>query len=121
MHWQCRAVCACIHPFADCTLCFYICPLFNCVRPMHALAMQSSVCAFTHLLSSNCTSYFLPLHHFICAYCKCISLVVQLVLHKLIPNIQVYFAILQPLDMHTLLLFLLLGLELLEMMLSPLL
>ena len=58
-------------------LCFYICPLLNCVRPMHALAMQNSACVFTHLLSSNCTSYFVPLHHLICAYCKCISLVVQ--------------------------------------------
>ena len=57
---------------------FIYVPLLNCVRPMHALAMQSSTHAFTHLLSSNCTSYFVPFHHFICAYCKCISLVVQL-------------------------------------------
>ena len=39
---------------------------------------EQCVLAFIHLLSSNCTSYFVPFHHFICAYCKCISLVVQL-------------------------------------------
>ena len=54
----------------------FICPLLYCVSPMYKLAMLSSEHAFTHFLSSSCTSYFVPFHTYIYAFCKCISLVV---------------------------------------------
>ena len=51
-------------------------PLLYSVSSMYNLAILSSAHAFTHLLSSCCTSYFVPFHLYICAYCKCLSLVV---------------------------------------------
>ena len=60
----------------DICLCFVLCPLLYWISPMYNLAMLSSACVLTHLLSSSCTSYFVPLHTYICAFCKCIRLVV---------------------------------------------
>ena len=51
-------------------------PALLCKSNVQPGNSEQCALAITHLLSSSCTSYFVPFHHYICAYCKCISLVV---------------------------------------------
>ena len=58
-------------------LCFYIMsPALLCKSSVQSGNPEQCMLAFTHLLSSSCTYYFVPFHTYVCAYCKCISLVV---------------------------------------------
>ena len=56
--------------------CIYMCPALLCKSSIQSGNPEQCTLAFTHLLSSSCTSYFVPFHTYVCAYCKCISLVV---------------------------------------------
>ena len=56
---------------------FYIMsPALLCKSSVQSGNPEQCTLAFTHLLSSSCTYYFVPFHTYVCAYCKCISLVV---------------------------------------------
>ena len=74
---------SCSAHMVQCIAQLYVHHCFYIMSP--ALSRKSSVqfgnpeqcaLAFTHLLSSSCTYYFVPFHTHVCAYCKCISLVV---------------------------------------------
>ena len=57
--------------------CLYIMsPVLPCKSSVQSGNSEQCALVFTHLLSSSCTYYFVPFHTHVCAYCKCISLVV---------------------------------------------
>ena len=57
--------------------CLYIMsPALPCKSSVQSGNSEQCTLAFIQLLSSSCTLYFVPFHTHICAYCKCISLVV---------------------------------------------
>ena len=57
--------------------CFYIMsPALSCKSSIQFGNPEQCVLVFTHLLSSSCTYYLVPFCTHVCAYCKCISLVV---------------------------------------------
>ena len=57
--------------------CLYIMsPALPCKSSIQSGNSEQCMLAFIQLLSSSCTLYFVPFHTYVCAYCKCISLVV---------------------------------------------
>ena len=57
--------------------CLYIMsPALPCKSSVQSGNSEQCMLAFTQLLSSSCTLYFVPFHTYVCAYCKCISLMV---------------------------------------------
>ena len=57
--------------------CLYIMsPALPCKSSVQSGNSEQCMLAFIQLLSSSCTLYFVPFHTYVCAYCKCISLVV---------------------------------------------
>ena len=62
----------------SCTfICFYIMsPALLCKSIIQSGNAEECALALPIFLSSSCTHYFVPFHTYICADCKCISLVV---------------------------------------------
>ena len=71
-----HVVCVWFHKSLSCHCLYIMSPALPCKSSIQSGNSEQCVLAFIQLLSSSCTLYFVPSHTYVCAYSKCISLLV---------------------------------------------